>query len=65
MYSDLALILNGLGGRAACVAISMSQEEPRELLSLHADEVFPAASLAKVPIYGSEDQQWKAGQFRT
>ncbi|HEX4715504.1 MAG TPA: serine hydrolase [Ktedonobacteraceae bacterium] len=50
MHSDLELILNGLGGRAACVAISMGQEEPRSLLSLHADEVFPAASLAKVPI---------------
>ena len=39
-----------LGGRVACVAIGLEQSGPRELVSLKPDEVFPAASLAKVPI---------------
>lgn len=34
----------------ACLAISMEEEGERELLSLNPDIVFPAASLAKVPI---------------
>lgn len=50
MSEDIELILNGLGGRVACVVMRMEQGEPRELFSLNADEVFPAASLAKVPI---------------
>jgi beta-lactamase class A len=39
-----------LGGRAACVAVSLDQEGGRELVSLNPEEVFPAASLAKIPI---------------
>lgn len=50
MRSDIELILNGLGGRAACVAVSVEEDGPREMLSVNPDEVFPAASLAKVPI---------------
>jgi beta-lactamase class A len=50
MQSDFEPILSGLGGRAACVAVSMEQNEARTLISLKHDEVFPAASLAKIPI---------------
>lgn len=50
MESNIELILNGLGGRVACLAQCVEQEEPRTLCSLNADDVFPAASLAKVPI---------------
>ena len=39
-----------LGGRVACMALSLEDTGPRPLLSHHPDEVFPAASLAKVPI---------------
>jgi len=54
MNTDFELILNGLGGRVACFALSASREESQEdsasLLDLNGDVVFPAASLAKVPI---------------
>lgn len=50
MQTDLAPILSGLGGRVACLAVSVEEEGERELFSLNADLVFPAASLAKVPI---------------
>ncbi|HLI68613.1 MAG TPA: serine hydrolase [Ktedonobacteraceae bacterium] len=50
MSNEIEMILSGLGGRAACVAISLEEDGPRELVSLNPDEVFPAASLAKVPI---------------
>jgi beta-lactamase class A len=50
MESNLELIFHGLGGRAACLAQCMEPEGPRTLCSLNPDEVFPAASLAKVPI---------------
>lgn len=50
MQAEIEQILARLGGRAACVAISQEQLAPRELVSVNPDEVFPAASLAKVPI---------------
>lgn len=50
MRTDLELILSGLGGRVACVVTRVEQREPRVLFSLNPGEVFPAASLAKVPI---------------
>ena len=44
------LNLTQLGGRTACVAIGLEQDGTRELASLNPHEIFPAASLAKVPI---------------
>jgi beta-lactamase class A len=38
------------GGRWACVAIRMHGSMPQQLVSLNPDLLFPAASLAKVPI---------------
>ncbi len=39
-----------LDGRWACVVLRLDSAMPQELVSLHADQLFPAASLAKVPI---------------
>lgn len=39
-----------LGGRCACVVWRMHGSAPQELVALNADQVFPAASLAKMPI---------------
>ena len=54
MKTDFDVILNGLGGRVACLALSTNREEAQEdsasLIDLNSDVVFPAASLAKVPI---------------
>ncbi|HEX7733661.1 MAG TPA: serine hydrolase, partial [Ktedonobacteraceae bacterium] len=50
MQNEIEQILARLGGRAACVALSQEQAGPRELVSVNPQEVFPAASLAKVPI---------------
>lgn len=50
MQNDIEMLLARLGGRAACVAISQEQDGPREMVSIKPNEVFPAASLAKVPI---------------
>jgi beta-lactamase class A len=46
MRTDIELILSGLGGRAACVVVDGSCE----LVSFNPEMVFPAASLAKLPI---------------
>jgi beta-lactamase class A len=50
MQDAIELLLNRLGGRVACVALSQEEGASRVLVSLNPHEVFPAASLAKVPI---------------
>lgn len=50
MQNAIEQLLAPLGGRTACVATSLEQTGTRELVSIHPDEIFPAASLAKVPI---------------
>lgn len=50
MYSEIQNILNGLAGRAACVITRLELDRPRQLIALNPDMVFPAASLAKLPI---------------
>ena len=50
MESNIELNLRGLGGQVACLAQCVEQGGARTLCSLNPDEVFPAASLAKVPI---------------
>ena len=50
MQNEVELLLSRLGGRAACAAISQEQAGPRVLVEINPGAVFPAASLAKVPI---------------
>jgi beta-lactamase class A len=50
MQNEIEQIFNRLGGRTACVASSQEQAGPREMVSINPNDVFPAASLAKVPI---------------
>ncbi len=50
MYADIDVILNALSGRVACLVSSLEQDEPREIVALNPEMVFPAASLAKLPI---------------
>lgn len=50
METDLATMLQEASGRVACLAISADRSGERELCSLNPTMVFPAASLAKLPI---------------
>ncbi|HCF86284.1 MAG TPA: hypothetical protein DEV72_13905 [Ktedonobacter sp.] len=50
MQASIEQELSTLGGHVACVVIRMTDEVPQELVSINADHVFPAASLAKVPL---------------
>ena len=50
MYADIEVILNGLGGRVACLVTSLEQAGQREVVVHNPNTVFPAASLAKLPI---------------
>src|SRR3954452_8407682 len=56
MQAEIEHILSSLGGRVACV-VSQASDEPRERLALNSHMVFPAASLAKVPILVTLAQQ--------
>ncbi len=50
MQAELASLFESLGGRVACLVSHLEQTGPRTLFALQQDLVFPAASLAKVPI---------------
>lgn len=50
MYPDIEVILNALSGRVACLVTSLEQDGPREIIAHNPEIVFPAASLAKLPI---------------
>jgi beta-lactamase class A len=50
MQVELTSLLAPLGGEVACLVISMEQDGPRTLCTFNPDHIFPAASLAKVPI---------------
>ncbi len=50
MQYEIERELSTLGGRSACVVVRLDEAAPRELVSIHCDMLFPAASLVKVPI---------------
>jgi beta-lactamase class A len=50
LQHEIEELLRPLGGRVACLAVSEEQTGARSLVAVRADEIFPAASLAKVPI---------------
>ena len=50
-----------LGGSAACVVMRMDDAVPVKLVSINPDTVFPAASLAKVPILVEVARQVELG----
>lgn len=50
LQEQIERALAGLGGRYACVVVRMDEDAPRELASINPDEVFPSASLIKVPV---------------
>jgi beta-lactamase class A len=52
-----------LGGRSACVVIQMNGSTPQQLVSLSPDRLFPAASLAKVPILIEVARQVEQGML--
>jgi beta-lactamase class A len=50
LSTSLKPILDKLGGQVACLVSRVEEAGPRVLFSLNPETVFPAASLAKVPI---------------
>ncbi|SRR6266487_3415287 len=50
MQKTTELALTALGGRSACIVMQLDKSAPRELVSINSDMLFPAASLAKLPI---------------
>lgn len=55
--------LERLGGRAACIVLVLDEEAPRELVSINADMLFPAASIAKMPILVEAARQVSLGML--
>lgn len=55
--------LAALGGHCACIVVRVDHEVPRELVSLDPERVFPAASLAKLPILVEVARQVEFGQL--
>lgn len=53
-----------VGGRSACIVLSLKQAAPQELVSINPDIVFPAASLAKLPILVEIARQVDLGLLR-
>lgn len=50
MLTDIETILHGLNDRVACVILHLAPNGAHPLVTLNPDLVFPAASLAKLPI---------------
>lgn len=63
MQASIGRELAKLAGRYACVVMRMVEDVPEELVSLSPESVFPAASLAKVPILVEVARQVEFGQL--
>ncbi len=63
MQRIIELALTSLGGRSACIVMQLDKTAPRELLSINADMLFPAASLAKLPILVEVVRQVESGHL--
>src|SRR5258708_146778 len=50
MYADIEAILADLSGHVACIVTTLQENNPRAIGPRNPETVFPAASLAKVPI---------------
>jgi beta-lactamase class A len=63
MQKTIETTLASLGGRYACIVMQLDEAAPRELISLNSDLLFPAASLAKLPIFIEVARQVEAGKL--
>ena len=63
MQKTIETTLASLGGRYACIVLQLDEAAPRELVSLNSDLLFPAASLAKLPILIEVARQVEAGKL--
>jgi len=63
MQKTIELALTSLGGRFACIVIQLDKAAPRELVTINADTLFPAASLAKLPILVEVAHQVELGHL--
>ncbi|HEV2654107.1 MAG TPA: serine hydrolase, partial [Ktedonobacteraceae bacterium] len=63
MQKTIETTLASLGGRYACIVLQLNEAAPGELVSLNSDLLFPAASLAKLPILVEVARQVEAGKL--
>ncbi|HEY4386175.1 MAG TPA: serine hydrolase [Ktedonobacteraceae bacterium] len=63
MQKAIRQLLAGLGGRTACVVLLLDNVAAKELVSINADMLFPAASLAKIPIMIEAARQVSLGML--
>ncbi len=63
MQSEIERELAMLGGRSSCIIVRLNEAAPQELVSLHPDMRFPAASLAKIPILVEVARQVEFGML--
>ena len=63
MQKTIETTLASLGGRYACIVLQLDEAAPGELVSLNSDLLFPAASLAKLPILIEVARQVEAGKL--
>lgn len=63
MQEEIEREIARLGGRAACVVVSLEPGGPRTIVAIQPRMAFPAASLAKVPILVEVARQVAAGEL--
>ncbi len=63
MQKAVEQIVAGLGGRVACIVFLLDNVAPKELVSINGDLLFPAASLAKLPILVEVARQVSLGML--
>ena len=63
MQKAIEQALTSLGGHFACIVMQLDKAAPRELVTLNTDRLFPAASLAKLPILIEVVRQVESGRL--
>ena len=63
MQAEIERELATLGGNSACIVMRLEEASPQELVSIHPEQRFPAASLAKVPILVEVARQVEFGML--
>lgn len=63
MQKTIELALTSLGGHFSCIVMQLGKAAPSELVAINADRLFPAASLAKLPILIEVVRQVESGRL--
>ena len=63
MQAEIERELATLHGKSSCIVVRLEEASPKELVSIHSEQRYPAASLAKVPILVEVARQVEFGML--